>query len=40
MRILEAAGLVGVRLQGRERVYELDRSRLVEVAGSWIERFK
>src|SRR6266567_5529167 len=40
LRILEDAGLVAVRLQGRERVYELDRERLIEVAGSWIERFK
>ena len=40
LRILEDAGLVAVRLQGRERVYELDQERLIGVAGSWIARFK
>lgn len=40
LRVLEDAGLVRVELQGRERIYRLDRSRLTEVAGGWIERFR
>ena len=39
LRVLEDAGLVRVELQGRERVYKLDRRRLTEVAGGWVERF-
>jgi hypothetical protein len=37
--VLEDAGLVGVALRGRERVYQLDHRRLVAVAGQWIARF-
>ncbi len=40
LRVLEGAGLVHVTLRGRERVYKLDAERLVEVAGSWLERFR
>jgi DNA-binding transcriptional ArsR family regulator len=39
LRVLEEAGLVSVGLQGRERVYRLEGTRLVDVAGDWIERF-
>ena len=39
LRVLEEAGLVRVDLQGRERVYKLDRKRLTEVAGGWLKRF-
>ncbi len=39
LRVLEQAGLVGVELRGRERVYRLDTARLREVAGGWIDRF-
>jgi DNA-binding transcriptional ArsR family regulator len=39
LRVLEAAGLVRVELQGRERVYRLDRPRLTRVAGGWVARF-
>jgi DNA-binding transcriptional ArsR family regulator len=39
LRVLEDAGLVGVALRGRERVYQLDHRRLVAVAGQWIARF-
>lgn len=39
LRVLEDAGLVRVELRGRERTYELDRQRLVDVAGTWIQRF-
>jgi len=40
LHILEEAGLVTVELHGRERVYRLDRERLLAVAGSWMERFR
>jgi DNA-binding transcriptional ArsR family regulator len=39
LRVLEDARLVRVELQGRERVYKLDRRRLTEVAGGWVQRF-
>lgn len=39
LRTLEDAGLVHVKLRGRERVYALDSERLRSVAGSWINRF-
>jgi DNA-binding transcriptional ArsR family regulator len=39
LRVLEDAGLVRVALRGRERTYELDRQRLLDVAGAWIHRF-
>jgi DNA-binding transcriptional ArsR family regulator len=40
LRVLEDAGLVQVQLQGRERVYRLDRDRLLGVAGTWLDRFE
>jgi DNA-binding transcriptional ArsR family regulator len=40
LRVLEDARLVRVELQGRERVYKLDRRRLTEVAGGWVQRFR
>ena len=40
LRILEDAGLVRVELQGRERIYKLDRKRLSNVAGRWVQRFQ
>lgn len=41
LKTLEAAGLVHVvdSDDGRERRYQLDRARLLDVAGAWIERF-
>lgn len=39
LRILERARLVNVELQGRERLYRLDRQRLLQVAGGWLARF-
>ena len=41
LKTLEAAGLVHVvdGTDGRERLYQLDTARLVDVAGGWIERF-
>ena len=40
LRMLEDAGLVRVERRGRERVYHLDRDRLLRVAGAWLERFR
>lgn len=39
LRVLEDAELVHVELRGRERIYRLDRERLVAVAGGWVARF-
>jgi DNA-binding transcriptional ArsR family regulator len=39
LRVLEEAGLVHVQKQGRERVYALDRSRLQDVVGGWLDYF-
>lgn len=39
LRVLERAGLVTYRPQGRERVYRIDAERLHDVAGAWIGRF-
>lgn len=33
------AGLIRVRRRGRERVYRLDRRRLLSVAGGWLRWF-
>ncbi|MGH9057616.1 MAG: ArsR/SmtB family transcription factor [Acidimicrobiales bacterium] len=38
--VLQRSGLVRVERRGRERVYKLDASRLVAVAGGWIDRFR
>ena len=40
LRVLEEAGLVRVEKEGRERFYELDRRRLLRVAGGWLENFE
>jgi DNA-binding transcriptional ArsR family regulator len=39
LRVLEAAGLVSVEAQGRERLYRLERERLLSVAGEWLRWF-
>ena len=39
LRMLERAGLVGVDLRGRERVYRLQTDRLEQVAMTWLARF-
>lgn len=41
LKTLEAAGLVDVvdSTDGRERLYVLNRSRLFDVAGTWMMRF-
>jgi DNA-binding transcriptional ArsR family regulator len=40
LRVLQEAGLVRVEKAGRERFYELDRRRLLRVAGGWLEHFE
>ncbi len=40
LRTLEDAGLVRVHKDGRQRIYELDASRLLMVAGGWLEWFE
>jgi DNA-binding transcriptional ArsR family regulator len=39
LRQLEAAGLVRVAKQGRERVYSVDVEKLERVVGGWLEWF-
>jgi DNA-binding transcriptional ArsR family regulator len=39
LRVLEAAGLVSVETQGRERLYRLERERLLAVTGEWLRWF-
>jgi len=36
LRVLEAAGLVSVRREGRSCVYRLERDRLQRVVGGWL----
>jgi len=36
LRVLEAAGLVEVRREGRSSFYRLDRDRLLRIAGGWL----
>jgi DNA-binding transcriptional ArsR family regulator len=38
--VLREAGLVRVERRGRERVYVLDRARLLAVGGGWFEHFR
>ena len=40
LRTLEAAGLVRAERKGRERIYRLDRARLRDVVGDWLEPFE
>jgi DNA-binding transcriptional ArsR family regulator len=40
LRILEAAGLVQVEKRGRERVYRVDRERLLQVTSQWLRSFE
>ena len=40
LRVLQEAGLVRVEKKGRERFYELDRRRLLRVAGGWLGNFE
>ena len=38
--ILEKAGLVSVEKRGRERVYRLEKERLLSVTGEWLGWFR
>jgi DNA-binding transcriptional ArsR family regulator len=38
--VLREAGLVRVTRSGRERIYELDRDRLLAVTGDWLGSFE
>jgi DNA-binding transcriptional ArsR family regulator len=40
LKLLVSAGLVTVRKEGRERIYTLNRDRLVRVAGEWLKSFE
>ncbi len=40
LKVLEAAGLVQVVPRGRERLYRLNRKRLIATMGSWLEWFE
>lgn len=40
LRVLLEAGLVRVAKEGRERFYELDKTRLRHVAGGWLANFE
>ena len=40
LRVLEGAGLVRVVKRGRERVYHLERRRLLRVARDWFRWFE
>ena len=40
LNLLVSAGLVSVRKEGRERLYTLDRARLMEVVGGWLRWFE
>jgi DNA-binding transcriptional ArsR family regulator len=39
LRTLENAGLISVRKEGRERLYELNRNRLVDTVTGWLKWF-
>ncbi len=39
LRLLETAGLVRAEKRGRERVYKLDRERLLTVTQRWFKAF-
>ena len=39
LRVLERAGLVRVEKRGRERIYTLERARLLEVTREWLAWF-
>jgi len=40
LRALEDAGLLTVRKEGRERLYELNRARLLDVVTGWLSWFR
>lgn len=40
LKVLVEAGLITVSRRGRERIYRLDRERLLAVAGDWLAWFR
>lgn len=40
LKILEHAKLLRVKKQGRERVYQLDSSKLRAIVGKWLDWFR
>jgi DNA-binding transcriptional ArsR family regulator len=40
LRVLECARLVSVQKRGRERICELEKERLLAVAGGWLDWFR
>ncbi len=40
LRTLEDAGLLTVRKEGRERLYELNRDKLLDVVAGWLNWFR
>jgi DNA-binding transcriptional ArsR family regulator len=40
LRVLQDAGLVSVRLHGRERIYHLEAHRLLTVTDGWLGHFR
>lgn len=40
LRVLREAGLVSVEKKGRERIYRLNRERLLGVTGEWLAWFR
>jgi DNA-binding transcriptional ArsR family regulator len=39
LKLLQDAGLVRAEREGRERFYHLERDRLRQVAGAWLDHF-
>ena len=39
LRSLETAGLISVRKEGRERLYQLNRERVIAVVSGWLNWF-
>jgi DNA-binding transcriptional ArsR family regulator len=40
LRVLEDAGLVTITKVGRERIYQLERERLLDITGDWLRWFR
>lgn len=40
LRLLEKAGLILVRKEGRERRYQLNQKRLLGITGGWLKWFE
>jgi DNA-binding transcriptional ArsR family regulator len=39
LRTLKSAGLISVRKEGRERLYELNQNRLIPMVTAWLKWF-